>query len=113
MKKLIVYHGDSPVQVEGFPKGCARSCEGALHILPGRHKTVTDGEYQHMLLKYGWLKPKLRVVANLKDEPETKPEAKGAEGKQEKPAPSAPASADVMAKDASDSNGGKKKKQKH
>ena len=65
MKKLIVYHGDSPVQVEGFPKECARSCEGALHIHPGKHKTVTDAEYKHLCEKYAWMCPKLKVVAEI------------------------------------------------
>lgn len=65
MKKLIVYHGDSPVCVEGFAKECKRSVEGALHLHPGKPKTVTDEEYQHILDKYEWMKPKLKVVAKI------------------------------------------------
>ena len=73
MKKLICYYGDSPVHVEGFSKDCARSCEGSLHILPRKHKTVTDGEYQHILEKYSWMKSKLKVISEIgKTDPRNK-----------------------------------------
>lgn len=65
MKKLIAYYGDSPVYVEGFPKDCARSCEGSVHVLPGKPVTVTNDEYKHILDKYSWMKPKLKVVAEI------------------------------------------------
>lgn len=65
MKKLIAYYGDSPVYVEGFPKDCARSCEGSVHILPRKPVTVTVDEYNYILEKYSWMKPKLKVVAEV------------------------------------------------
>lgn len=124
MKKLIVYHGDSPVQVEGFPKECERSCEGALHINPGKHKTVTDGEFKHIQEKYGWMKSKLRVVAEIGDK-ESKAE-KGSEEKDKakadakveaKPEPSPSESgsakdASPKAESESSEDGGKKAKRK-
>ncbi len=67
MKKLIAYYGDSPVYVEGFPKDCARSCKGSVHILPRKSVTVTEDEYKYILDKYSWMKPKLKVVAEVSE----------------------------------------------
>ena len=97
MKKLIAYYGDSPVYVEGFPKGCARSCEGSVHILPRKSVTVTEDEYKHILDKYSWMKPKLKVVAEVsegatpkgskKDSKESSKESKASAPKEKKEKP--------------------------
>ena len=130
MKKLVVYYGDSPVCVEGFSKDCQRSVEGSIHILPGKPKTVTDDEFKHIEKEYAWMKPKLRVVANLTAEQvaagekakvkakAAKPEAK-AEAKPEAPkeavskADSKPLSTDKdKDKEKSSTDGGRFKKRK-
>lgn len=41
-------HNASIQQVEGFPKNCERSCEGALHVRPGATKTVTKSELERL-----------------------------------------------------------------
>ena len=64
MKKLIIYYGES-LQVEGFSKDCKRSCEGSLHILSRKYKTVTDDEYEHILKEYPWMKSKLKVISEI------------------------------------------------
>jgi hypothetical protein len=66
MKKLIVYHGDSPVSVEGFAGACTRSCKGAIHILPGKPKTITSDEFEHLKAKYGWMMPKVKIISEMK-----------------------------------------------
>lgn len=35
-------------QVEGFPKDCKRSCEGALHVRPEATKKVTEAELKRL-----------------------------------------------------------------
>lgn len=35
-------------QVEGFPKDCERSCEGALHVRPEATKNVTKSELERL-----------------------------------------------------------------
>lgn len=72
MKKLIVYHGDSPVYVEGFSKDCKRSRDGSVHIIPGKPLTVTDDEFDFIKSKYSWMK--VKVIAEVK---EKKSEEKG------------------------------------
>lgn len=85
MKKLIVYYGEKPEYVEGFPKDCKRLCEGSLHLYPRKQMEVTDSEYEHMKSKYSWLMKKVRVVAELKsvgskvDSKKKKSEAKAPE----------------------------------
>lgn len=90
MKKLVVYMGDSPVYVEGFPAGCERSCEGSIHLLPRKHVTITDGEHAHILAKYKHVVPKLKVMAEMKDEGKKVEAAapEGASAKPEQPTPS-------------------------
>jgi len=44
---LYVYklpHGFMPFQLENFPAGCARSCEGALHLRPNSLAKMTKAE---------------------------------------------------------------------
>jgi hypothetical protein len=41
-------HNASIQQVEGFPKDCERSCEGALHVRPGATKNVTKSELERL-----------------------------------------------------------------
>lgn len=41
-------HNASIQQVEGFPKDCERSCEGALHVRPGATKSVTKSELERL-----------------------------------------------------------------
>lgn len=65
MKKLIVYHGDSPVYVEGFSKDCKRSRDGSVHILPGKPLTVTDDEFDYIKKTYSWMK--IKVIAEVKE----------------------------------------------
>ena len=43
--KLVKYQGLSPECLEGFPKDCERSKQGALHLRPGRTMELTDDEY--------------------------------------------------------------------
>ncbi len=86
MKKLIVYYGDAPECVEGFPKDCKRSCKGALHIHRGKSKTITDGEYEYIKSskRYKHLLNKIRVVSEIKAEvakPKKKVEAPKVEEK--------------------------------
>lgn len=67
MKKLIIYYGEKPEYVEGFPKGCKRSCVGALHLYPRKQMEVTADEYAHMKnKKYSWLMKQVRMIAELK-----------------------------------------------
>lgn len=40
--------GLSPRQVDDFPKGTPRSCEGALHLRPSSTKTITPHEAAHL-----------------------------------------------------------------
>ena len=75
MKKLIVYYGDTPMCIEGFPKDCKRSKEGALHVLPRKNMTVTDEEYEHILKSRPEMKQNLKIIAEL-DEPKKKDESK-------------------------------------
>lgn len=87
MKKLIVYYGDTPVCVEGFPEDCKRSKEGALHILPRKNMTVTDQEYDHILKSRPDMKKLLRVIASgLKDKEPKKEKAETKKGDVEKSA---------------------------
>ena len=68
MKKLIVYYGDSPVYVEGFPKECKRTCKGSLHIRPKRPKTVTDEEYKYITDpdgKYAYMIRNLKLISSM------------------------------------------------
>lgn len=109
MKKLIAYYGDSPAYVEGFPVDCARTKEGALHILPGKAVTVTDDEYRHIQEKYSWMKPKLKVIAEIKEgvKPAEVP-ATAEPAQPAKPQPSAPGPAEPEKKVASTDDGGRK-----
>lgn len=79
MKKyLIVYYGDAPECVEGFHKDCKRSCEGALHVKPGRQMTVTEEELKHLKesKECKHMLPNLRILGEKKEEPKKKEEAK-------------------------------------
>jgi len=70
MKKyLIVYYGDVPECVEGFPKDCKRSCKGALHVKPGRQMTVTGDELKHLreCKLCSHMTSKLRVLGEKRD----------------------------------------------
>lgn len=53
--RTIIYKGP-PIDVEGFPKGAKRSCEGSLPLLPGPTRDVTADELAFLLSK------KLNVV---------------------------------------------------
>jgi hypothetical protein len=110
MKKLIAYYGDSPAYVEGFPADCVRTKEGALHILPGKAVTVSDDEFRHIQEKYSWMKPKLKVIAEIKEG--VKPAEVSTTADAGKPAtqPSAPAPtpSEPEKKVASTDDGGKK-----
>lgn len=94
MKKLIAYYGDTPVCVEGFPEGCERSCEGALHIRPRTPHTVTGGEFGHMQKAYGWMMSKVRIISELK----AAPSQGGKMGADEKSALSSSADAEAKSK---------------
>ena len=84
MKKLIYYYGDSPVNVEGFPKDCKRSRKGALHLLRGRPMTITAEEYDHIAEAYKWVMPKIRVVAEVNEEAREAAKAERAQRKAKK-----------------------------
>ena len=49
-KKLVLYQGPTPVQVEGFPDDAQRSVpdKGALHLIPRQTKELTEDEYAHI-----------------------------------------------------------------
>lgn len=44
---VAVMRGVTPCQIEDFPKGCARSVEGALHVSPGTME-LTEDELKHI-----------------------------------------------------------------
>ena len=67
MKMLIHYRGDHPVYVEGFAEGCKRSVTGSLHVLPKKHITVTEDEYNHMVAEYPDMMKFVKVVAKSAD----------------------------------------------
>lgn len=67
MKNLIVYYGDSPEYVEGFPKNCKRSCQGSLHLLPRKPTTVTSDEYEHIKKFHKHLR--VKCIAEIKPQP--------------------------------------------
>ncbi len=109
MKKLIVYHGDSPVHVEGFPKDCARSVVGSVHLLPGKGVTVTEDEYQFIKTspEYKWMAPKLKVLASapkMKTPEEVKPEEAAASEEAKPEAAATSESAGTSESDASESD---------
>ena len=109
MKKLLIaYYGDSPVCVEGFPKDCARSCVGSIHVLPRKPVTVTEAEYGHIKAKYQFMLPKLKIVA---EKVETK-KVEGAEAKAEEASPSASPKPTGKKKKKPSAKGGKKSKKK-
>ena len=67
MKKLLViYFGDTPVCVEGFSKECKRSCEGALHLLPRKQRSITEDECAHIKKSYKHILRKFRVISEMK-----------------------------------------------
>ena len=72
MKKLIIYYGDNPLCLEGFPKECQRTCDGSLHILPRKNKTLSDGEYEWLKKKHPEAMANVRVLAEHKEEPKKK-----------------------------------------
>ena len=43
-KSSVQFLGDHPVYVDGFPKGCERSCEGSLHLYPRKFTEISLDE---------------------------------------------------------------------
>ena len=68
-KLLVAYYGDTPECVEGFPKGCERSCEGSLMFKRGKKRTITLEEYEYIKKKYSHMIPELRLIAEKIDKP--------------------------------------------
>jgi len=46
---LVIYQGQQPECIEGFPDDTERSCVGALHLLSRRPKEITDDEYAYII----------------------------------------------------------------
>jgi len=44
--KRVKYSGKSPEYIDGFPDGCKRSCKGAIHLLPGAVRELTEDEIE-------------------------------------------------------------------
>jgi hypothetical protein len=51
--RVALRANQAPAHVEDFPEGSARSCSGALHLLPGSYRLVTEDEAKHLLQKFG------------------------------------------------------------
>jgi len=66
-KKLILYQGPTPVQVEGFPDDAQRSVEGSLHMIPRQTKEVTEDEYAYMVAQRPDLKQHLVHLRDIVD----------------------------------------------
>ncbi len=75
--------------VEDFPKDCARTVKGALHIRPGATCTVTDGELAHLktlgvaFVVAGPKKPPQTAVASPSAPPPASPSGFKASGGRE------------------------------
>jgi hypothetical protein len=54
--------------VEDFPRGTARSVDGALHVRPGSTKKVTKTELDHLRIKEPWGKL-IRVIKKVTPKP--------------------------------------------
>ena len=54
--KDVKYMGKNPEYIDGFPEDCARSCEGAIHLMPGSLKSITDDEFNFIKKKFTWIK---------------------------------------------------------
>lgn len=66
MKKAVLYTGNGPNCIDGFPKSCKRSVEGALHLHPRRQLTITNDEYE--FLKTTHVGKFVKVIANLTED---------------------------------------------
>lgn len=88
-KLVAVPAGVGPLQVDGFPEKCERSCKGALHLRPSSTAVATDGELAHIKDKLPKVAEKLRVLSDVTLEAE--PAAKADEKPTTPPAPTAPA----------------------
>ena len=76
----------TPFQVEGFDKGCERSCKGALYLRPASTKFVTQGELDHLLKNY----PVAKRFVVIPDPPKKKAEAAKPKPAPVQPKPAAP-----------------------
>jgi hypothetical protein len=47
-KQAVLFVGETPVQIDGFPPRAARSCEGALYLTPNTASEVTEDELMHI-----------------------------------------------------------------
>ena len=81
--KRIKFTGKSPAYIDAFPKGCERSCEGSIHLLPNAQKDVTDDELAFIRKS----RPELKVT----EVPAVKPSVKKVKPEPAKPQPKAKA----------------------
>jgi hypothetical protein len=68
-KKLVLYQGPTPVQVEGFPDDAQRSVpgKGSLHFIPRQTKEVTADEYAYLMAQRPDLKQHLVHLRDVAD----------------------------------------------
>lgn len=66
-KKLVLYQGPNPVQVEGFPDDAQRVAEGALHLLPRQTKELTEDEYAYLMAQRPELKQHLVYLRDIEE----------------------------------------------
>jgi hypothetical protein len=64
-KVKVKYLGKSPGCVDNFPKKCERSITGALHLLPGHEKDITEDEYKHICDKHPEYKLQKIVMSKM------------------------------------------------
>lgn len=81
--KLVKYQGRLPDCVEGFPEGCERSSEGALHFHTGKTADLTDDEFAHIKVQRPDVAANLVVLRDYQAEAK-KAEAPAAEPKKPK-----------------------------
>ena len=62
MPQVIVEHGVTPCQIDGFPEKCERSRKGALYVRPSSSLEMTNDELAHVKATLPELYKKLRVV---------------------------------------------------
>jgi hypothetical protein len=80
MPSIILGRG-LPVQID-FPDGIERSTKGAIHLLPGGTREITNAELEHITKAHPDILQRLTVQAEVKQSSNAPaPEAHRAEGK--------------------------------
>ncbi|MGE3680122.1 MAG: hypothetical protein AB7G93_00255 [Bdellovibrionales bacterium] len=75
-KTSVQFLGDHPVFVDGFPKDCDRSIQGALHLYPRRLIEITAAELSYLKDKRADVFKLLKVTPTPRERKESpKPQA--------------------------------------